>query len=125
MTRHGWKISVFVLFLTLLVSGLVAIGEKGAFRKRVPFPSSLNLQSTAALLVLGNRISLNKATASDLSLLPGIGLKRAQSIVEWRKVRGVFTSLDGLLEIPGIGIKTFEKIEPYLKINLESKPINL
>ncbi len=55
-------------------------------------------------------LSLNTATAAQLEALPGIGPKLAQRIIEHRRRlvqengRG-FTSVDQLLDVPGIGPK--------------------
>jgi competence protein ComEA len=63
-----------------------------------------------------NKININSATASDLEKLPGIGVKTAQKIIEYRSSKGGFTTLEELLEIPGIGPAKFEKIKPYLEL---------
>ena len=70
-----------------------------------------------ARLVLGKKIPLNQATQEDLAALPGIGPSRAEAIVQWRNSRGSFLSLRGLLEVPGIGSKTFKGIQSYLSLN--------
>lgn len=55
-------------------------------------------------------ININTASPEQLADgLNGIGLKRAQAIVEYREANGAFTSADQLLEIKGIGEKTLEK----------------
>ncbi|EGG94561.1 hypothetical protein IMCC1989_2644 [gamma proteobacterium IMCC1989] len=40
--------------------------------------------------------------------LKGIGLKKAQAIVEWRKANGKFISVEQLTEVKGIGEKTVQ-----------------
>jgi competence protein ComEA len=44
--------------------------------------------------VLDMPININKATVEDLQLIPGIGKKTAQTIIEYRKMNGMFKSLD-------------------------------
>ena len=44
--------------------------------------------------VLDMPININNATVEDLRIIPGIGKKTAQAIVEYRKMNGMFTSLD-------------------------------
>ena len=60
-------------------------------------------------LIAEGKIDLNTATASELSTLKGIGKKKAQQIIEWRKEYGPFKSVDELTKIKGIGKKTLEK----------------
>jgi comEA protein len=60
-------------------------------------------------------IDLNNAEKNDLEKLPRIGPKTAQLILDYRKSNGKFKSNKELMEIKGIGPKTFKKIEPYLK----------
>ena len=52
-------------------------------------------------------VSINKANAETIAnVLRGIGFKKAQAIVQWRKKNGGFTKVSQLLEIKGIGEKT-------------------
>ena len=62
------------------------------------------------------RISINQANAATLALLPGIGPVIAQSIVDWRRQYGHFTSLAQLQQIRGIGPNNFARIEPYITL---------
>lgn len=55
-------------------------------------------------------IDLNTADAAALEELPGVGPAIAQRIVEHREKNGAFTSVDGLLEVSGIGPATLEEI---------------
>lgn len=49
-------------------------------------------------------ISINSASAQELVQgLNGIGLKKAEAIVDYRERYGAFTSLEQLQEVPGIG----------------------
>ncbi len=59
-----------------------------------------------------NRLSLNTATERELELLvPGVGPVTAAAIVAARP----FESVEGLLDVSGIGPATLEKIRPYVK----------
>ena len=60
------------------------------------------------------RIALNAATALELQTLPGIGIKTAERILEYRRQHGPFNNLDELLRVPGVGPRTFEKIRSRL-----------
>ncbi|GAA4526766.1 ComEA family DNA-binding protein [Brachybacterium paraconglomeratum] len=55
-------------------------------------------------------INLNTASAAELEELPSVGPAIAQRIIEHREKNGPFRSVDGLLEVSGIGPSTLEKI---------------
>ncbi len=58
------------------------------------------------------KVILNRASVDELCLLPGVGPKRAQSIVDLRtKLGGRFKRLSDLLRLKGIGPKGLKKIE--------------
>ena len=59
-------------------------------------------------------IDLNTATEAELCELPGIGPTLAERMVRWRGENGGFHGRDDVLAVEGIGVKTFEKIEPYI-----------
>ncbi len=62
----------------------------------------------------GGPIHLNRASASELERLPGIGPALALRIVEHRERQGPFSTLDGLLDVPGIGPATLDRLRPHL-----------
>jgi competence protein ComEA len=49
------------------------------------------------------RVSLNSATVAELDSLPGVGPVLAERIVEFREEHGLFTTVEDLLEVSGIG----------------------
>ena len=61
-------------------------------------------------------VALNSATADDLETLPRIGPALAQRIVEWRDANGGFSSVDQLLEVPGIGAKTLDGLRDLVAL---------
>lgn len=58
----------------------------------------------------GGRISLNTASASELETLPGVGPVLASRIVEHRERAGGFAAIEDLLQVDGIGEKTFAEL---------------
>ncbi len=54
-------------------------------------------------------ININTADAKQLSKLSNIGLKKANQIIEYRKLHGEFSSIDELKKVKGIGKSTIEK----------------
>ena len=48
-------------------------------------------------------VRLNQADIAALDTLPGVGPATAQRIVAWRDEHGPFATVEGLLDVPGIG----------------------
>jgi competence ComEA-like helix-hairpin-helix protein len=61
-------------------------------------------------------LDLNRATATQLEQVPGIGPTTAQAILRFRTRSGPFRSVDDLLSLQGIGRKRFARIRPYLTV---------
>jgi len=62
-------------------------------------------------------VSLNSATAAQLTQIKGIGSKTADAIIAKRtELGGRFTSIDQLLEVKGIKQKKLDKIKPFLSL---------
>jgi protein Tex len=61
-------------------------------------------------------VALNNASASLLARVAGLGAKQARAIVAHREKKGRFTSRRKLLEVSGIGAKSFEQAAGFLRI---------
>ncbi|HKR66403.1 MAG TPA: helix-hairpin-helix domain-containing protein, partial [Thermoanaerobaculia bacterium] len=59
---------------------------------------------------------INTADASQLALLPNVGAKVAQRIVDYRAEHGAFAKTSDLTEVKGIGAKSFERIASYVSV---------
>ncbi|WP_228288227.1 ComEA family DNA-binding protein [Thermosipho ferrireducens] len=68
-------------------------------------------------------IDLNTASIDEIKTLHGIGPAKAQAIVDYRKKFGPFKSIKDVLNVPGIGTATLEKIKDRIYIN-DSAEIN-
>lgn len=62
------------------------------------------------------RINLNTATLEELDSINGIGPVTARKILDYRARTGGFSSVDQLLEVSGIGVKTLEKIRAKVTV---------
>ena len=61
-------------------------------------------------------VNLNTASAADLEALPGVGKSTAQRIVEYRQKSGGFKKIEELMNVKGIGEKSFLKIKNRLTV---------
>ena len=61
-------------------------------------------------------INLNTATAAELEKLPGIGQKVAARIVEYREKHGPFKKVEELMNVQGIGEKSFLQFRSQLTV---------
>lgn len=61
-------------------------------------------------------ININTADAAALTKLKGVGAKKADAIVAWRKTNGSFKSVDQLADVKGIGTKTLEANRKIIRI---------
>lgn len=63
-------------------------------------------------------VNINTADAPTIAKeLNGIGTKKAQAIVEYRKQHGPFKTIESLTEVKGIGLKTVEKNRSLIKLS--------
>lgn len=66
--------------------------------------------------VVGRPFDLNLATESQLRELPGIGPVTADRIVAYRDEHGGFQKTEELMEVAGIGARTFARIAPLVTV---------
>ncbi|MEJ5256863.1 MAG: ComEA family DNA-binding protein [Fervidobacterium sp.] len=120
------------------IMNVPGIGEK-TFEKlkdriKVSIPNNQSLQNTNQTLVTNNaenqptntystppsinkteqKININTAGIEELQKLPGIGPAKAQEIINYRTKNGPFRSIDEIMNVKGIGEKTFEKMKDMI-----------
>ena len=62
-------------------------------------------------------VDLNSASVSDLESLPGVGRRTAERIVEYRQKNGSFKKIEELMNVKGIGEKSFLKLKPLIAVS--------
>ncbi|WP_286847456.1 MULTISPECIES: helix-hairpin-helix domain-containing protein [Aminobacterium] len=63
------------------------------------------------------KIDINRASEQELTVLPGVGPSTAASIIAYREASGLFTCVEDLLRVRGIGPVKFEKIRPLVTVS--------
>ena len=67
-------------------------------------------------------VDINKASAEEISAsLKGVGVKKAEAIVTYRKANGAFSSIDDLTNVKGIGEKTLAANKADIKLGKQKK----
>jgi len=61
-------------------------------------------------------ININTAGINELSMLPGIGEKTAEKIIDLRIERGRFKRIEELMDVKGIGEAKFNKMKKFLYV---------
>jgi competence protein ComEA len=62
-------------------------------------------------------VNINTASVAQLSLLPRVGAKAAQRIVDYRTAHGPFAKATDLMQVKGFGQKSFERLSPYIAVD--------
>jgi len=61
-------------------------------------------------LTLASPVNINTATASEIAdALNGVGIKKAEAVVDYRTANGVFDSAEQIVNVKGIGQSIFDK----------------
>ncbi len=82
-------------------------------------PKKINNRSSAAKKSskpAPHSININSNNLQELIQLPGIGPKTAQKIIDYRSANADLKSIDDLVNVKGIGKKTVEKLQEFIKI---------
>ena len=61
-------------------------------------------------------ININTADEKELQNINGVGEAKAKSIIEYREENGLFTTIEDIKNVPGIGDSLFEKIKEYITV---------
>jgi competence protein ComEA len=69
-----------------------------------------------SVTLLLSSVDINNATAKELTILKGIGDKKANTIIEYRKTIKCFKSIDELIKVKGIGPSTISKNKDNLSL---------
>jgi competence protein ComEA len=97
------SLAVWSLVLTLLSAAMPAAAQQAP--AAAPAPAKAD-----------HVVNLNTATLAELESLPGIGARTAQRILEHRQKSGGFKKVEELMNVKGIGEKSFLKLKARLTV---------
>jgi len=93
--------SILIVFLVLAIVSMSGIDLNGADKKSAKRSGLINI---------------NTAGVAQLSTLPGIGKKKAERIISYRKKKGRFRKTRDIMKVKGIGEKTYLKFAKKIRV---------
>jgi competence protein ComEA len=102
--------------MTRLVGVVLIALALFATRAAAQDPERQSPAKAAAAATASSPVNLNTATASQLEALPGIGARTAALIVEYRQKNGGFKKIEDLMNVRGVGEKSFLKLKPLVTV---------
>jgi competence protein ComEA len=93
-------------------SGLLRVSGEGNDKGR----ASLHPFDPPKMRVLAVPVNVNTAKVEELDILPGLGPKMAQAIVDFRETHGKFSTVEDLQKVKGLGPKKLAAIRPHITL---------
>jgi competence protein ComEA len=108
---------LFVLLAIVAMAAVPAAAQQSSTKTEKP-AAAAKAERPAATTV----VNLNTATQAQLESLPGVGAKVAERILEYRQKNGPFKKVEDLMNVKGIGEKSFLKLKPLLTVTEKPAP---
>ena len=106
MRRLMFAVAILVATLIASPSSSAAQAAKGG-------------RAAKAKATASEPINLNAATTAQLQTLPGVGASAAQRILDYRQKNGSFKKIEELMNVKGIGEKSFLKLKPLITVTAD------
>lgn len=85
--------------------------EEGLISKDTPGTDD---GSQGAVQTKDGKVNINTADKTELMTLPGIGERKAEDILTFRKEHGSFANIEEIMLVPGIKDSSYRKLQPYI-----------
>jgi len=103
-----------VMVRTFVVTACVALFVLMAASS--PSAHQTGAQAQQAAQPAASLVNLNTATQAELEKLPGVGPAMAKTIIEYRQKNGGFKKVEELMNVKGIGEKSFLKLKTLVTV---------
>lgn len=84
--------------------------------EQIRVPAVGEVPAAAPGMTAQGLVNLNTADATALETLPRVGPALAARIIDWREANGRFSSIEDLLNVSGIGTKTFDGLKDLVTV---------
>lgn len=124
----GWQIFILGILTGLIISASLWLVLQQRNKMEVTFlpynpataapsgtPNPVSAESSSKTITVDG-LNLNTATLEELDALPGIGVEKAQAILDFREKNGPFHSIQDLLYVPGIGDSILNQIKTSIYV---------
>ena len=112
--------ALFMLLAVVAIAAIPAAAQQAPMAK--PSKPAAAVKSATPAATATEPVNINTATQAQLESLPGLGAKAAERILEYRQKNGRFKKIEDLMNVKGIGEKSFLKLKPLLTVTEKAAP---
>lgn len=115
LNRTEWAAIALTVVFLIAAAAVTLAGSRstGVAETALPQASGISAQTTETE---SEKININTAAAAELEALPGIGPALAARIVDYRAAHGPFQMPEELMNVSGIGEKTYAGLAEQITV---------
>jgi competence protein ComEA len=104
----------------MFMAALVAVAPAAQARVQAQKATAAKTASSPRVRATASApVNLNAASIAQLQTLPGVGASTAQRILDYRQKNGAFKKIEELMNVKGVGEKSFLKLKPLITIGAD------